>query len=104
MILNTPNCFATLRALSFLYGKKKVEVLFYIIKHCDNDLVFKGTYKQIMEDVCVSKPTIVELFKELKKHHLVKKEKNAYYKLSEKIFEDFVFLNNANQDDENVSR
>lgn len=51
----------------------------------DKDLLFHGTYKDIMLATNASKPTVVSLFKDLKNIHLLKKEKNGLYRLSPKL-------------------
>lgn len=78
-------CLLTLNMLSYLYGYKKVEILKYLAKNMDKDLLFHGTYKDIMLATNASKPTVVSLFKDLKNIHLLKKEKNGLYRLSPKL-------------------
>ncbi len=77
----------SLNILSYLYGYKKVQILRYICQNIDDELLFRGTYKDIMEATNSSKPTVVELFKDMKNIHLIKKEKNGLYRLNPKIKE-----------------
>ncbi len=77
----------TLNMLSYLYGYKKVEILKYLSKNVDDELFYRGTYKDIMEATNASKPTVVALFKDLKNIHLLKKEKNGLYRLNLKLKE-----------------
>lgn len=85
----------TLNMLSYLYGYKKVEILKYLAKNVDENLIFRGTYKDIMEATNASKPTVVSLFKDLKNIHLLKKEKNGLYRLNQKLNPKFA-IENAN--------
>lgn len=85
MCKNVRNCEIISNILKVIYGKKKVEILEYMIKNCDENLFFRGTYKEIMESIDVSKPTIVALFSTLRKYHLLHKEKNGLYRLNKKI-------------------
>lgn len=75
----------TLNMLSHLYGYKKVEILTFISKNVDENLLFRGTYKDIMDATNASKPTVVALFRDLKNIHLLKKEKNGLYRLNQKL-------------------
>ncbi len=75
----------TLKMLSYLYGQKKVEILKYLCQNIDEELLFRGTYKDIMEATNASKPTVVSLFRDLKNIHLLKKEKNGLYRLNKKL-------------------
>lgn len=77
----------TLNILSYLYGRKKIEILKYLAKNIDENGLFYGTYKDIMEATNSSKPTVVSLFRDLKNIHLLKKEKNGLYRLNTKLIE-----------------
>lgn len=77
---------AVLNLFSELYGHKKVQIISYLILHADEKHIYKGTLKEISETLDVSKPTIISLFNQLKRLHLLYKEKNGYYRLNEKIF------------------
>lgn len=79
------NCTIVLNIIKEVYGAKKVQIIEHIVKNCDENLIFRGTYKEIMEAVDVSKPTVVALFSMLKKSHLLYKEKNGLYRLNRKI-------------------
>lgn len=80
-------CLLTLNILSYLYGYKKVEILKYIVKNMDENYLFRGTYKDIVQVTNASKPTVVSLFRDLKNIHLIKKEKNGLYRLNPKLKE-----------------
>ncbi len=77
----------TLNMLSYLYGYKKVQILKYIALNIDDELLFHGTIKDIMEATNASKPTVVSLFNDMKSIHLLKKEKNGLYRLNSKLKE-----------------
>lgn len=85
MYKNMNDCDIIVNILKIVYGKKKIEILEHMIKNCDENLMFRGTYQDIMEAIDVSKPTIVDLFHTLKKHHLISREKNGLYRLNKKI-------------------
>lgn len=71
----------TLNILSQLYGYKKIQIISYICENIDDDFFLKKTYKQIMEELQVSKPTLVSMFTQLKNAHILQKEKNGLYRL-----------------------
>lgn len=68
-------------AISTFVGGKKIEIIRYLLKHADENLVFNGSYESIMEALKVSKPTVVKTFKQLIETGLVVKVKNKVYRL-----------------------
>ena len=73
-------CAHVVESLSALVGGKKIEILKYIIDHLDEEKVFYGSYQDIMEALDVSKPTVVNMFKQLISAGILEKIKNKVYK------------------------
>lgn len=73
-------CSHVVEALSALVGGKKIEILKYVIDNLDEDKVFYGSYQDIMEALDVSKPTVVNMFKELISAGIIEKIKNKVYR------------------------
>lgn len=72
-------CSHVVDALSKLIGGKKIAILRYIIEHRDSDNVFYGSYYDIMEALDVSKPTVVNMFKQMISAGILEKVKNKVY-------------------------
>ncbi len=79
-------CSYMVDALSVLVGGKKIEILKYIIDHLDSEHVFNGSYQDIMEDIGVSKPTVVNMFKQLIEAGVLDKIKNKVYRFQNTKF------------------
>ena len=73
-------CAHVVESLSALVGGKKIEILKYIIDNLDEEKVFYGSYQDIMEALDVSKPTVVNMFKQLISAGILEKIKNKVYK------------------------
>lgn len=73
-------CSHVVDALSKLIGGKKIAILRYIIEHRDSDNVFYGSYYDIMEALDVSKPTVVNMFKQMISAGILEKVKNKVYR------------------------
>jgi len=73
-------CAHVVESLSALVGGKKIEILQYIINNLDEEKVFHGSYQDIMEALDVSKPTVVNMFKQLISAGILEKIKNKVYK------------------------
>jgi len=73
-------CAHVVESLSALVGGKKIEILQYIISNLDEEKVFHGSYQDIMEALDVSKPTVVNMFKQLISAGILEKIKNKVYK------------------------
>ncbi|MCK9257932.1 MAG: response regulator [Sulfurospirillaceae bacterium] len=73
-------CTHMINALSALIGGKKIEILKYIVDNKDKDNVFHGSYYEIMEALNVSKPTVVNMFKQMIKAGIIEKIKNKVYR------------------------
>lgn len=73
-------CSHVVEALSRLIGGKKIAILRYIIEHRDSENVFYGSYYDIMEALDVSKPTVVNMFKQMISAGILEKVKNKVYR------------------------
>jgi YesN/AraC family two-component response regulator len=73
-------CAHVVESLSALVGGKKIEILKYIIDNLDEENVFHGSYQDIMEALDVSKPTVVNMFKQLINAGILEKIKNKVYR------------------------
>lgn len=43
----------------------KIEIIKYLIEHSDVENIFYGSYEDIVQEVGVSKPTVVKTFRQL---------------------------------------
>ncbi len=77
-------CAFIIEGLAALIGGKKIEILKYIINNLDENDIFHGSYQDIMDEVGVSKPTVVHMFKQLIKAGILEKMKNKMYKFTNK--------------------
>ncbi len=79
-------CSYMVDALSILVGGKKIEILKYIINNLDKEHVFYGSYQDIMDNIGVSKPTVVNMFKQLIQAGVLEKIKNKVYRFKNSRF------------------
>ncbi len=79
-------CSYMVEALSILVGGKKIEILKYIINNLDKEHVFYGSYQDIMDNIGVSKPTVVNMFKQLIQAGVLEKIKNKVYRFQNTKF------------------
>jgi len=79
-------CSYMVDALSILVGGKKIEILKYIINNLDKEHVFYGSYQDIMDNIGVSKPTVVNMFKQLIQAGVLEKIKNKIYRFQNTKF------------------
>ena len=54
-----------LNAISVFVGGKKIEIIKYLIEHSDEENIFYGSYEDIVQELGVSKPTVVKTFRQL---------------------------------------
>lgn len=79
-------CSYMVHALSVLVGGKKIEILKYVIDNLDEEHIFYGSYQDIMENIGVSKPTVVNMFKQLIQAGVLEKIKNKVYRFQNTKF------------------
>ena len=70
-----------LSAINTFVGGKKIEIIRFLLEHCDEEGVFYGSYEYIIEELRVSKPTIVKTFHQLMEVGLLVKIRNKVYKI-----------------------
>ena len=73
-------CSFIIEGLAALLGGKKIEILKYIINHLDENKIYNGSYQDIIDDIGVSKPTVVHMFQQLIKVGILEKVKNKMYR------------------------
>lgn len=72
-----------LKTLSEFYGGKKIEIIQYLIEHCDSEQTYHGSIENIADSLNISRQTIAKAFSELTEAGLIQKIKNKTYKLCE---------------------
>lgn len=70
-----------LSAINTFVGGKKIEIIRFLLEHCDEEGIFYGSYEYIIEELNVSKPTIVKTFHQLMEVGLLVKIRNKVYKI-----------------------
>ena len=73
-------CSFIVEGLAALIGGKKIEILKYIINNLDDNKIFNGSYQDIIDNIGVSKPTVVHMFQQLIKVGILEKVKNKMYR------------------------
>ncbi|MCD8477104.1 MAG: response regulator [Sulfurospirillum sp.] len=68
-----------IKTISAVTDSKQVEIIRFIIKNLDNENMLKYSYSEIMEQVDVSKPTVIKLFKQLGDQGILTKIQNKKY-------------------------
>ena len=74
-----------LNAISLFVGGIKVEIIKYLIEHSDEENIFYGSYEDIVQELGVSKPTVVKTFRQLIDTGLLVRLKNKIYKIQPDI-------------------
>ena len=74
-----------LNAISVFVGGKKIEIIKYLIEHRDEENIFYGSYDDIVQELVVSKPTVVKTFRQLIDTGLLVRLKNKIYKIQPDI-------------------
>lgn len=74
-----------LNVISIFVGGKKIEIIKYLIEHSDDENIFYGSYEDIVQEVGVSKPTVVKTFRQLIDTGLLVRLKNKIYKFQSDI-------------------
>ena len=72
-----------IKTISAVTDSKQVEIIRFIIKNLDNDNMLNYSYSEIMEQVDVSKPTVIKLFKQLGDQGILTKVQNKKYLFDE---------------------
>lgn len=76
-----------IKTISAITDSKQVEVIKYIIGNLDNEEHLIASYSDIMNDISISKPTLIKLFKELAEKKILTKIAHKTYKFHENTLE-----------------
>ena len=68
-----------IKTISAVTDSKQVEIIRFIIKNLDHENMLNYSYSEIMEQVDVSKPTVIKLFKQLGDQGILTKIQNKKY-------------------------
>jgi len=72
-----------IKTISAVTVSKQVEIIRFIIKNLDHENMLNYSYSEIMEQVDVSKPTVIKLFKQLGDQGILTKIQNKKYLFDE---------------------
>jgi DNA-binding NtrC family response regulator len=73
-----------IKTISHITDSKQVEIIKLIINNLDNENIYEGSYSDIMNEVNISKPTLIKLFKELATKDILVKTQHKTYRFNEK--------------------
>ncbi len=73
-----------IKIISAITDSKQVDVVKYIINNLDDEDCFNASYTQIMEEISISKPTLIKLFKILSNKNILVKVGHKTYRFNEK--------------------
>jgi len=73
-----------IKTISLITDSKQVEVVKYIIGNLDNHHQLVTSYSDITDNISISKPTLIKLFKELSQKKILTKIAHKTYKFNEK--------------------
>jgi len=73
-----------IKMISAVTDGKQVDVIKYIVSHLNNESIFMASYSDIMNEISISKPTLIKLFKELSEKKILVKIAHKTYKFDEK--------------------
>jgi len=76
-----------IKTISAITDSKQVEVIKYIIGNLDKEDQLIASYGDIMNDISISKPTLIKLFKELAEKKILTKIAHKTYKFNEDALE-----------------
>ena len=72
-----------IKMISAVTDGKQVDVIRYIVSNLDNESIFTASYNEIMNEISISKPTLIKLFKELSEKRILVKIAHKTYKFNE---------------------
>ncbi|MCP4970364.1 MAG: response regulator, partial [Arcobacter sp.] len=76
-----------IKTISAITDSKQVEVIKYIISNLDKNNRLLSSYTDIMNDISISKPTLIKLFKELSEKKILTKIAHKTYQFDEESLE-----------------
>lgn len=72
-----------IKTISAITDSKQVDIVKFIINNLDNENQFSASYSDIMEEISISKPTLIKLFKELAEKNILIKVQHKTYRFNE---------------------
>ena len=72
-----------IRTISAVTDSKQVDVVKYIIGNLDSQNILIASYSDIMDEISISKPTLIKLFKELAEKGILVKTAHKTYRFNE---------------------
>ncbi|MDC0933059.1 response regulator [Arcobacteraceae bacterium] len=72
-----------IKTISHITDSKQVEIIKLIINNLNNENMYEGSYTDIMNEVNISKPTLIKLFKELASKDILVKVQHKTYRFNE---------------------
>lgn len=76
-----------IRTISAITDSKQVEVVKYLMDNLNEKSQLVASYSDIMQEISISKPTLIKLFKELSEKKILEKVAHKTYKFNEKALE-----------------
>jgi len=80
-----------IKTISLICDSKQIEVVRFIFNNLDNDNIFDFSYADIMNNIEISKPTLVKIFKALNDAGILTKLQRSRYILNENRLNKFYF-------------
>lgn len=74
-----------IKLISLVTDGKQIDVIKYIMDNLDKDNIFEASYTEIMEEINISKPTLIKLFKTLASQNALVKVQHKKYRLNEQL-------------------
>lgn len=73
---------AIIKMIAVVTDTKAVELIKFFMSELDDDMIFNHTYNDIMDNIEISKPTIIKIFKQLIDAGIITKIQNSRYRLN----------------------
>ncbi len=84
-----------IKTISLICDSKQIEVVRFIFNNLDGNNIFDFSYMDIMQNIDISKPTLVKIFKTLIEKGILTKLQRSKYMLNENKLDSFNFgINN----------
>ncbi len=76
-----------IKIISAITDSKQVDIIKYIMNNLNKENCFTASYSEIMEEISISKPTLIKLFKELANKNILVKVQHKTYRFDEKALD-----------------
>lgn len=73
-----------IKTISAVTDSKQVEVVNYIFDNLNDENILITSYSEIMDEINISKPTLIKLFKELAEKNILTKVQHKTYRFDDK--------------------